>query len=76
VSDAEARRQYDTNVFGLLNVIRSTLPFLRKEKSGHIMNVSSLFAFEPLTGWALCGSTKNAVKEYHRAWQKNWSPLE
>src|SRR6478672_7590602 len=26
VSDAEARKQYDTNVFGVLNVLRATLP--------------------------------------------------
>jgi len=62
VSDAEARKQYDTNVFGVLNVLRATLPFLRKQRSGHIINVSSLFAFDPLIGWALYGSTKNAVE--------------
>ena len=44
VSDTEARKQYDTNVFGVLNVLRATLPFLRKQRSGHIINVSSLFA--------------------------------
>lgn len=62
VTDAEARKQYDTNVFGLLHVLRAVLPFLRKAKSGHIMNVSSLFAFDPLPGWALYASTKNAVE--------------
>jgi NAD(P)-dependent dehydrogenase (short-subunit alcohol dehydrogenase family) len=75
VSDAEARKQYDTNVFGLLNVIRAALPFLRKEKSGHIMNVSSLFAFDPLVGWALYGSTKNAVEGITQGLAKELEPF-
>lgn len=75
VSDAEARKQYDTNVFGLLNVVRATLPYLRKEKSGHIMNVSSLFAFDPLPGWALYASTKNAVEGLTVGLAKELEPL-
>jgi NAD(P)-dependent dehydrogenase (short-subunit alcohol dehydrogenase family) len=75
ISDAEARRQYDTNVFGVLNVVRSVLPFLRREKSGHIINVSSLFAFEPLTGWALYGSTKNAVEGISQGLAKELDPF-
>lgn len=75
VSDAEAKKQYDTNVFGLLNVLRSTLPFLRKERSGHIINVSSLFAFDPLVGWALYGSTKNAVEGISKGLIKELLPF-
>jgi NAD(P)-dependent dehydrogenase (short-subunit alcohol dehydrogenase family) len=75
ISDEEARRQYDTNVFGVLNVVRATLPFLRREKSGHIINVSSLFAFEPLTGWALYGSTKNAVEGISQGLAKELEPF-
>jgi NAD(P)-dependent dehydrogenase (short-subunit alcohol dehydrogenase family) len=75
ISDAEARKQYDTNVFGLLNVVRATLPYLRKEKSGHIINVSSLFAFDPLTGWGLYGSTKNAVEGISQGLAKELEPF-
>ena len=75
VSDAETRKQYDTNVFGLLNVVRSTLPFLRKEKSGHIINVSSLLAFDPLPGWALYSSTKNAVEGISQGLAKELEPF-
>jgi NAD(P)-dependent dehydrogenase (short-subunit alcohol dehydrogenase family) len=75
VSDAEARKQYDTNVFGVLNVVRATLPFLRKQKSGHIINVSSLFAFDPLIGWALYGSTKNAVEGISQGLAKELRPF-
>ncbi len=42
-TDEEVKQQYNTNVFGALNVIRSVLPSMRKQRSGHIINVSSLF---------------------------------
>jgi NAD(P)-dependent dehydrogenase (short-subunit alcohol dehydrogenase family) len=75
VSDIEARKQYDANVFGLLNVLRATLPFLRKERSGHIINVSSLFAFDPLEGWSLYASTKNAVEGISKGLAKELEPF-
>ena len=61
-SDEEVRSQFNTNVFGVLNVVRAVLPFLRKQRSGHIINTSSLFAFDVLPGWALYGSTKFALE--------------
>jgi NAD(P)-dependent dehydrogenase (short-subunit alcohol dehydrogenase family) len=62
-SDAEVRKQYGTNVFGLLNVIRGVLPQLRTQKSGHIMNISSLFAYmASAPGFGIYGSTKFAVE--------------
>lgn len=61
-TDAEARKQYDTNVFGLLNVTRAVLPTLRKQKSGHIINISSLFGYDAWAGLGLYGSTKFAVE--------------
>lgn len=75
ITDAEARKQYDTNVFGVLNVLRATLPFLRKQRSGHIMNVSSLFAFDPTIGWALYASTKNAVEGISKGLVKELAPF-
>lgn len=62
-SAEEVRRQYDTNVFGLLNVTRAVLPHLRKQGSGHIINVSSLFGYlNNVPGFGLYGSTKYAVE--------------
>jgi len=42
VSDAQIRQQFETNLFGLLNVTRAVLPLLRKQKFGHILNVTSV----------------------------------
>jgi len=62
-SAEEVRKQYDTNVFGLLNVTRAVLPQLRKQGSGHIINISSLFGYwNNVPGFGLYGSTKYAVE--------------
>ena len=59
----EVRKQYDTNVFGLLNVTRAVLPQMRKQASGHIINISSLFGYlNNVPGFGLYGSTKYAVE--------------
>lgn len=62
MSDADAREEFDINVFGLLNVTRNVLPVMRKQQSGHIFNVSSLGAYNvgPLSG--IYCATKHAVK--------------
>jgi len=62
MSDEDAREEFDINVFGTLNVIRSVLPQMRAQKSGHIFNVSSLGAYNvgPLSG--IYCATKHAIK--------------
>src|SRR5262249_38640327 len=62
VSDAEARRNFDVNVFGLLNVLRATLPQLRAQRSGHMFNISSIGGFSgEFSGWGIYCATKFAV---------------
>lgn len=74
-TDAEVKNQYETNVFGLLNVIRAVLPHLRAQRSGHIINVSSLFGFDAIPGWALYGSTKFAVEGISKGLAVELAPL-
>ncbi|KKI89809.1 short-chain dehydrogenase [Bacillus sp. SA1-12] len=58
----EVRKNFETNVFGLLNVTRAVLPHMRKKRSGHIINISSVGGLSGYIGWGVYGSTKFAVE--------------
>jgi NAD(P)-dependent dehydrogenase (short-subunit alcohol dehydrogenase family) len=74
-SDAEVRKQYDTNVFGVLNVTRAVLPYMRRQASGHVINISSLFGFGSIPGWGVYGSTKFAIEGITEALAIEVKPL-
>jgi len=61
LTDKETRQAFDVNVFATLNVIRFVMPYLRKQRSGHIINISSIAGIAPGTGWAIYGAAKYAV---------------
>ncbi|MGA9649887.1 SDR family NAD(P)-dependent oxidoreductase [Pedobacter sp.] len=62
LSDRESRENFDVNVFGSLNVIRKTLPQMRKQQSGHIFNISSIGGFSGnFPGFGIYCATKFAV---------------
>lgn len=62
LTDEESRKNYDVNVFGLLNVIRNTMPYMRANQSGHIFNISSIAGYNGgFPGWGIYCSTKFAV---------------
>jgi NAD(P)-dependent dehydrogenase (short-subunit alcohol dehydrogenase family) len=61
-SAQEVENIYRTNVFGLLNVTRAVLPWMRKQKSGHIINISSIGGYSSYPGWGIYSSTKFAVE--------------
>jgi NAD(P)-dependent dehydrogenase (short-subunit alcohol dehydrogenase family) len=42
ISDAQMRAQIETNLFGPMNVTRAVLPQMRKQRSGHVITLSSL----------------------------------
>jgi NAD(P)-dependent dehydrogenase (short-subunit alcohol dehydrogenase family) len=61
-TDAEVRQQYDTNVFGVLNVVRAVLPIMRLQRAGYLINISSIDAHGAFPGWGVYGSTKFALE--------------
>jgi NAD(P)-dependent dehydrogenase (short-subunit alcohol dehydrogenase family) len=71
----DVERIYRTNVFGLLNVIRAVLPTMRKQRSGHIINFSSLGGFRASAGWGIYCSTKFAVEGITEALHDELAPL-
>jgi NAD(P)-dependent dehydrogenase (short-subunit alcohol dehydrogenase family) len=68
LSDAEARANFETNVFGALNVIRQVLPQLRKQQSGHIFNIASIGGFVGgFPGFGIYCATKFAMHGFSEA---------
>lgn len=61
-SDEQIRGQFETNLFGVINVVREVLPTLRKQKSGHIINVSSGLGFFAYPSYGYYSATKFAVQ--------------
>jgi NAD(P)-dependent dehydrogenase (short-subunit alcohol dehydrogenase family) len=62
LSDAESRSNFDVNVFGLLNVTRKIVPYMRLQQSGHILNISSIGGFTgAFPGFGIYCATKFAV---------------
>jgi NAD(P)-dependent dehydrogenase (short-subunit alcohol dehydrogenase family) len=74
-TDAQARSIFDTNVFGVLNVLRATLPVLRAQRSGHILQGSSLYGQSAHPGVGLLAATKYAVEGLSDALASETAPL-
>jgi NAD(P)-dependent dehydrogenase (short-subunit alcohol dehydrogenase family) len=74
-SDADVRRMYDTNVFGLLNVTRAVLPVMRKQRSGHVINMSSIGGYRAGAGFGVYSSTKFAVEGITESLHAELEPL-
>jgi hypothetical protein len=74
-SATEVENLFRTNVFGLLNVTRAVLPAMRKQRSGHIFNMSSDAGHLAGPGWGLYASTKFAVEALSEALHAELTPL-
>lgn len=76
ISDTLARKNFEVNVFGLLNVTRAVLPTMRKNKSGHIMNISSIGGFTgDFSGFGIYCGTKFAVAGITEGLHADLKPL-
>lgn len=76
VSDSEVQQNFNVNVFGSLNVIRNVTPYLRKQKSGHIFNISSIGGFAGnFVGFGIYCSTKFAVAGFTEALAEEMKPF-
>ena len=62
LTDKEVRDNFEVNVFGVFNVIRKAMPYLRAQRSGHILNISSIGGFVGnFPGFGAYCATKFAV---------------
>ncbi|TDR89257.1 oxidoreductase [Enterovirga rhinocerotis] len=72
---AEIEALYRTNVFGVLNVCRAVLPSMRRARSGHILNMSSVGGYRSGPGFGVYCSTKFAVEGLTEALAAELAPL-
>lgn len=76
LTDAEARANFDINVFGSLNVIRQALPHLRAQGSGHIFNIASIGGFTgAFPAFGIYCATKFAVHGFSEALYQEVKPF-
>ena len=74
-AEDEFRPMFETNVFGLIRVTQAVLPQMRKQGSGHIVNLSSIGGLVATPGFGLYNATKFAVEGLSEALAQEVKPL-
>lgn len=62
VDSAEIERQFAVNVHGVMHVLRAALPVLRRQRGGHIINISSIAGLVGFNGSSVYCATKYAIE--------------
>src|SRR5918996_1563468 len=63
-STAQDQRVFDINVFGVIRMTKAVLPHMRAQRSGRIVNISSIVGFIPVPYMAVYAASKHAVEGY------------
>ncbi|WP_285008108.1 oxidoreductase [Pedobacter faecalis] len=71
----EVRRMFEVNFWGLTNMTRAVLPVMRKQRSGHILNVSSIGGLMAFPALSYYNATKFAVDGFSESLAKETAPL-
>ena len=74
-SDTEMMRLFEVNVFGPVRVIRAALPRLRAQRSGHIVNITSIAGRAPMAGSGLYAATTSALEGLSQSVSQELAPL-
>jgi NAD(P)-dependent dehydrogenase (short-subunit alcohol dehydrogenase family) len=74
-SAEDVARQFDVNVFGLMNVTRAVLPAMRKQGYGHVFNFSSIAGVRGRAGGSLYAASKFAVSGFTEGLALELKPL-
>lgn len=73
--DNKVKDMFDVNFWGVKNMLDSVLPIMRKQKSGHIMNVSSLGGLRAFAGFGYYHATKFALEGLTESLSQEVAPL-
>ncbi len=61
LTQEEILQSFNINVFGTVNVIQKAMPYLRAQRSGYFINISSIAGFAPAIGWSIYSAAKHAI---------------
>jgi NAD(P)-dependent dehydrogenase (short-subunit alcohol dehydrogenase family) len=67
IQPAAIERQFATNVFGTFNVTRTVLPAMRRQRRGHVINMSSNGGFKGVRGASMYSASKFAIEGFSEA---------
>jgi len=73
--DAEVRAMWDTNYFGVVDMIKAVLPSMRSRRSGYIVNISSMTGLVSNPGALYYSSSKFAMESISEGLRKELAPL-
>jgi NAD(P)-dependent dehydrogenase (short-subunit alcohol dehydrogenase family) len=73
--EAEVRRMFEINFFGLSRMTRTVLPIMRAQRSGHILNISSIGGLRSFPTLAYYHATKYAVEGFSESLALEVAPL-
>lgn len=71
----EVEKIFAVNFFGTLNVIQAALPFLRQQKGGHIINITSIAGHAPGTAAGIYAAAKHAVEGLSKCLSQEVAPF-
>ncbi len=74
-SEAEVRAVFEANFFGSLHVTQAILPLMRKQKSGHIVQISSHGGIKAFAGFGIYNASKFALEGFSEALAQEVAPL-
>jgi short-subunit dehydrogenase len=62
--EQEIKKIFDVNVIAAIEVVKSVLPIMRKQRSGYIINMGSVAGFVGAPGWSVYSATKAALAAF------------
>ena len=74
-SEEETARLFDVNMFGPLRLIQAALPHLRAQRSGHIVNITSIAGRAPMAASGIYAAAKSAMEGLSQSLAQEVTPF-